>query len=65
MHQEAFLNHNKSFCNQKYIYPFICVNEANFSIIHYLYVFDKVRWPSERKGNYRFGYNGKFDVEVW
>lgn len=23
-----------------------------------------VRWPSGRKGNYRFGYNGKFDVEV-
>lgn len=61
----GFFKSYKSFCNQKYIYAFICVNEANFSIIHYLYVFDKVRWPSGRKGNYRFGYNGKFDVEVW
>ncbi|XP_061168822.1 uncharacterized protein LOC133178072 [Saccostrea echinata] len=24
-----------------------------------------VRWPNGNKSNYRYGYNGKFDVELW
>lgn len=55
-----------------FILNLVCENHYNniylfigFTCLSCYWKFVQVRWPNGTKSNYRFGYDGKYDVSIW